>query len=149
MTNARRSVHTSGEVREIRRIFKEAGLRMTKERELVLSVLMQAHTAVRVEDVFALVKGRVNKVTLYRMLERFATARIVERVMLSDGVKRYEYQEEHHHHITCSECGARKRVSIPEAILARAVCAHTLGFSLVTSHTLEFYGVCVRCADRR
>lgn len=114
----------------------------------MLSTLVCLHTPCSVETLQAEVRGSVNKVTLYRMLEQFADAGLVERVAQPDGVRRYEYQSEHHHHITCTECGARERVSVPEAILIRAVVKSAPGFSAITSHTLEFYGHCGACDAR-
>ena len=122
-------------------------LRRTKERVLVLRTLMQLHTPCTVEMLLQQVSGTVNKVTLYRMLEQFAEAKLVERVTHPDGVRRYEYQSEHHHHIVCTECGTRARVRVPERTMRNAVLQSACGFPVVTSHTLEFYGMCKECVS--
>jgi Fur family ferric uptake transcriptional regulator len=128
-------------------LLARAGLRRTKERVSVLRTLARLHAPCTVEALLVATDEQVNKVTLYRMLEQFADAGLVERVAHPDGIRRYEFQEEHHHHITCTRCGVRSRVSVPE----RALLAHALkgapSFSRVTSHALELYGVCKQCVS--
>ncbi len=130
---------------EIDRMLVGARLRRTRERVLVLSVMVRVHTPCSVEMLQGEVGGAVNKVTLYRMLEQFADAGLVERVAQPDGVRRYEYQSEHHHHITCTGCGFRAQINVSERTLLDAVKRVSDMFCEVTSHTLEFYGVCTKC----
>jgi len=122
-----------------------ARLRRTKERVSVLRTLMRLHAPCTVDFLRAELLGLIHKVTLYRMLEQFADAGIVERVTHPDGVRRYEYQSEHHHHIVCTECGTRARVRVSERAMRQAVLQSACGFPVVTSHTLEFYGMCKEC----
>lgn len=124
----------------------KAGLRCTHERLVVLTYLVNIHTPHTIDDLHRMFREVVNKVTLYRMLERFADDALVERVVSRDGVRRYEYQDEHHHHITCTRCGTRARIEVPEDVLLMAVHESTKDFSLVSSHTLEYYGMCKACA---
>lgn len=126
-------------------LLSQAGLRRTRERMRVLEVLIHFHVPCSIEMIQGEVKDAVNRVTLYRMLEQFAEKGIVERVVLRDGVRRYEYQDQHHHHITCTACGTRARVEVSEQALSRAVCKQAKDFPVITSHTLEFYGVCREC----
>lgn len=145
MKKASTRVHTTHTQADIGTMLVKKGLRRTKERALALSTLVRLHTPCSVETLQTEVGDAVNKVTLYRMLEQFADAGLIERVAQPDGVRRYEYQSEHHHHITCTGCGTRERVSVPEGTLTRAVAKSAPSFSAVTTHTLEFYGVCREC----
>jgi len=128
-------------------LLTQAGLRRTNERVHVLSVLVDSSQVATVDELHEKLHGAVNKVTLYRMLERFADDGVVERVMLGDGVRRYEYQHDHHHHITCTKCGKRNRVVVPERVLRTSAQKQATDFESVVAHTLEFQGVCKQCAN--
>ncbi|MBP9750084.1 MAG: hypothetical protein KBD21_05140, partial [Candidatus Pacebacteria bacterium] len=59
------STHKEEEVSEIDRMLVGARLRRTRERVLVLSVMVRVHTPCSVEMLQGEVGGAVNKVTLY------------------------------------------------------------------------------------
>lgn len=128
-------------------LLTQKGLRRTQERTLVLRELERLKSPVTIEELYALVQADVNKVTLYRMMEQFAEADLVERVSHPDGIKRYEYQVDHHHHITCTRCASRGTVHISETGLIAHALKSAPTFSTITSHTVEFYGVCKRCVS--
>lgn len=127
-------------------MLRDAGLRSTREREAALSYMVNAHGPHAVEEVFEGMCRAVNKVTLYRTLERFADAGLVERIQTNDRARHYEFQHEHHHHLTCTHCGFRARLSVPENRNFPTIDAAAHAFKAVTSHTLEFFGVCLKCA---
>jgi Fur family transcriptional regulator, ferric uptake regulator len=138
---------SSEEKRSPEFLLTHAGLRCTKERISTLHTLARLHTPCTVENLHTALGKHINKVTLYRMLEQFADANLVERVTHPDGVRRYEYQEEHHHHITCRHCGVRSTIHLSERGLVAQALASAPSFSRVTSHTAEFFGVCKRCTS--
>lgn len=129
-------------------MLRTAGLRATREREAVLLYMVNAHGPHTVDDVFEGLRRAVNKVTLYRMIERFADTGLVERIQTNDRARHYEFQHEHHHHLTCTYCGFRARLAVPENRILPMIDASAHAFEVVTSHTLEFYGVCSSCATQ-
>jgi len=143
------SIHSasSPQPRSVELLLTHAGLRCTKERVFVLQMLTSLHVPCTIDELYMHAKKCINKVTLYRMLEQFADADLIERVMHTDGIRRYEYQEEHHHHITCTHCGVRNTVHLSERGLSGKALASAPAFSKVTSHTVEFFGVCKQCVS--
>lgn len=80
--------------------------------------------------------------TVYRTLERLGAAGRIKRATLRSGAVGYAYcGTEHHEHAICVGCGRLRRLS-PCLISG----APALGGFLVTTHVLDFYGLCERCA---
>lgn len=84
------------------------GLRMTRQRRLILDVLHDSGTHLTGEDIIGIVQdkmSRVNKSTIYRtlgLLERLGCVYKSE----SGGKSTYHHAEEgRHHHIECHACG--------------------------------------------
>jgi Fe2+ or Zn2+ uptake regulation protein len=91
----------------------------------------------------------VNYVTFYRALKQFVAKGIVQQLDFREGKAYYEYQspEHHHHHISCVECEAREEtLDCHEEVGYGHVLQHSKQFSHITSHTLEFFGLCKRCS---
>jgi len=86
-------------------------------------------------------------VTVYRVLESFAQARLVRRCDFADGIARYERAtgDAHHHHLVCTGCRHVEELDIkdcPTQKLERS--ARARGYTQV-DHSLELFGLCPRC----
>ncbi len=80
--------------------------------------------------------------TVYRTLERLHMAGRVKRATLSSGAVGYAYcGTGHHEHAICLRCGSVRPVS--PCLISGSPAIE--GFS-ATSHVLDFYGLCDRCA---
>ena len=85
------------------------GLKLTAVRLAVLEILGVARRALRAGEILEAIrlKRRVNKVTVYRILEDFCRRGIVRRLSLEGRVSHYELACEHHPphpHFQCSTC---------------------------------------------
>ena len=129
----------------IRKHLARVGLRYTQDRERVLRHLMTHTSPVSIEELTEQFKGQVHKVTLYRMLEQFTDRGIVVRSYDTSGTRLYEYQQSHHHHVTCVSCGKRNSISLPESDLSKHVLRQACDFAHINGHTFEYYGVCKQC----
>jgi Fur family ferric uptake transcriptional regulator len=86
------------------------GVRQTPVRLAVLETLAGAPGALTAQDLLVKVRGRrrVNKVTVYRILEDFTSRGILRRIHVEDRAFRYELACEHHPphpHFQCHSCG--------------------------------------------
>ncbi len=128
-----------------------AKLKVTKARMHILEALSHFDRPISIKELSAtpLLKEH-NIVTLYRTLETLATARLVRKVSFgAAGATESLYETNvgrpHHHHIVCTSCGMMEDID---------ACAHipsprTLaikGFAKITDHSLEFFGLCKKCA---
>jgi len=130
-------------------VMKEAGLKRTRPRELVLGHLVQHHGPFSAKELYlALRRRELDGVTTYRVLAAFEEAGLVRRCDFGDGIARFEYSDlnesHHHHHVVCVDC---KKVEMLEhchlASLENRV--KELGYAQVR-HVLEFRGRCRACS---
>jgi len=80
----------------------------------------------------------LNKTTIYRQLEKLAKAGSIQELFLGNDYKSYEITA-NHHHIVCTEC--KKIQCLPEDCNI----SHPKTDFKITSHSLEFYGLCPTC----
>ncbi len=94
---------------DFRQWLAHQGMKRTYVRLAVLEVLGTAARALRAQDILAAVRSRrrVNKVTVYRILEDFSRRGMVRRLSLDGRVSHYELACEHHPphpHFQCLTC---------------------------------------------
>jgi Fur family ferric uptake transcriptional regulator len=86
------------------------GVKPTALRLAVLEVLGAASKALRARDILEAIRARrrVNKVTVYRILDDFTHRGILRRLAIEERVSHYELACEHHPphpHFQCHSCG--------------------------------------------
>jgi Fe2+ or Zn2+ uptake regulation protein len=91
------------------RLLSRLGVRPTALRLAVLEVLGGALRALRVQEILEAIRSRrrVNKVTVYRILEDFTSRRLIRQLSLEGRVSHYELACEHHPphpHFQCLSC---------------------------------------------
>lgn len=120
-------------------------LSLTKPRQTVFDAL-QHHKGLTMAELVAACPG-VDRASVYRTSEVFENLHIIVRI--PTGWKyRLELGEafhEHHHHATCSSCGAS--IALPEdSALEKRLhqLAQRRNFTLIT-HQIELTGTCESC----
>jgi len=98
------------------------GLKLTALRLAVLETLGASPQALRAKEILLAIRAhrRVNKVTVYRILEDFTQRGMVRRLTLEGRVSHYELACEHHPphpHFQCHDC--REIQCLDPAPLAR------------------------------
>ena len=88
---------------------------------------------------------RVGRATVFRTLDAFERASVVERIDLPSGDHAYVACDPvHHHHVVCSRCGRTADVADGRlAALVRSIGRRT-GYR-IDEHRLELYGLCPTC----
>ncbi len=95
---------------DFRKLMVAKGMRATPLRLEVLSIMSDSRHAMTPQEVLEGVRtrGRVNKVTVYRILEDFTRIGITRRVPMDGKSSRFELACEHHPphpHFQCEKCG--------------------------------------------
>lgn len=129
-------------------MLKATGLRATPVRLSVIDQFSSECRPLNAEQVFEkLKKEKTNLVTVYRTLATFETAGILRRVDLHKDSVFYELAQHHHHHIICTDCGTVESFEDCNVkSITKNALAHSTKFDSVSSHSLEFFGVCKSCA---
>lgn len=130
---------------KMQEILKHAGLKVTKNRLAVLDFLITSKKPLSVEDIFKKLKT-ADQVTIYRILNQFVLKDIVYQTDFRSGKAYFEFQDHHHHHIVCKNCGYLEEVEIclPEKFI-QMVQKSSSKFKKVSDHALEFFGTCGKC----
>ncbi len=150
----KRANHVSGRAPErVTRHFT----RWTGPREEVFNGLLRTRQHLTAKDLFAHIRPSnpdIGLTTVYRTLEALERADLVRRTSTQSGEVRFEYkrgdQNDHHHHLICSECGTivnYRDFEKEELDLVRrceAVLGTKYGF-LIRDHNIDFIGLCPDC----
>lgn len=127
------------------------GLRRSKNRDSVISLLSKAKVPISIEDIFYKVKEKNPKIslsTIYRIIDKLVSLKIVRKSVMDGDKALYELERKgHHHYIICTKC---KKMAIldscPISELEQKILADT-GF-YITGHKYEIYGECQDCRNK-
>ena len=151
MTTSHKKNDNSASSEKIIELLRTQGFRITKIRQAMLEIFTATRKPRSVQEILATIALKhptVNKTTIYRELEFLTTNSIVNEIDILDGMKRYELHESghHHHHLVCNECKEIQCVEVPhhdlDALENRINKSHKFK---ITSHVLEFFGLCQNC----
>lgn len=124
------------------------GYRITPARISLLTFLHSSKKPLTVGDIQKEIPHRMDKVTLYRALEDFTRSKFVIKVNLQDNITYYElyHKDHHHHHIMCEKCGKIEDIeTCKKPSLQKDALRHSKEFSVINTHSLEFFGICKKC----
>ncbi len=92
-------------------------------------------------------KFKVDKVTIFRILNVLTEHGILRKLEFGEGKARYELNTEDHHHLICQSCGNIEDISDCNIEALEKEIKQKKHF-LVKLHTLEFYGLCKDCQKK-
>jgi Fur family ferric uptake transcriptional regulator len=124
-------------------------MRKTPERFAILDKIYSSSAHVDVVSLRQTMRAdgfQVSRATIYNTLDLLIEAGLVRRIILGDGVTRYErvVQANNHHHLICTRCGKVKEMKAVE--LVGELLSHKPRSFEPMYYTLYIYGLCSRCA---
>ena len=141
--------------RQLLTYMKANGLKLTRQRELILEAFLNAEKHLGVEELLGLVRTRqsvIGHATVYRTMKLFVSAGIATERRFTDGSSATLYEPEHpgddhhHDHLICTDCGKIVEFENEAIEHLQEQVATAYGFSL-TSHKMELYGICSDCGE--
>jgi len=132
---------------DIATILRENGLSVTKQRLLVFKTL-EGREPLSMYELYELVKGHLDRASLYRAITTFEKLGIVSRINMG-----WKYKVElsdrfagHHHHLSCLGCG--QIIPLNENELENFIdsLARSHQFKPV-AHQIELQGYCKSCTE--
>lgn len=129
---------------------RAAGYKITPPRLAVLEVIEQEGEHLYPTEILAQAKTihpALGRATVYRTLELLTQLGIVRPIYVGEQGPTYIRADGDHHHLVCSQCG--QIVDFDECVAGAMAqeLGERFGF-LITSHLLEFYGICAGCQER-
>lgn len=134
--------------KDIKHILKNAGYKATLPRLKVLSLLHKTAVPLSINDIVKKLRGTADKVTVYRVLDAFKKSGLVRQVDFQHDAAYFELhdKERDHHHVICVKCDRIEDFTGCESEkLAEKALRQTRGFSEITNHSFEFFGLCMSC----
>ena len=135
---------------EALKVLKRRGLRMTPQRQAIVSEVMRAKGHISAPAIAARVQSRMPGVTpstIYRTLDVLEDVGIISHSHLERGAEYHHVGDSGHVHLTCSRCGAEDDLSLDEAeSLERLVMKHR-GFRPDLTH-FAISGLCRSCQQK-
>jgi Fur family ferric uptake transcriptional regulator len=146
---------------ELYRSLRENGYRLTVPRQAILQKLAKTTRHFSAEQLYHSVHKKypaVGLATVYRTLEMLCQVGLVLKHDFGDGLSRYEVavspNQEHHHHLICTECG--RIIDFSEMVEEETRITKELEKILskkyrfrIGSHQINFLGLCAKCISER
>ncbi len=131
-------------------LLKSANLKSTRKRLVILSVLNNSISPLTSEEILEEASKEVdmNLSTIYRALAALTEKGILLKQLSNDGKTYYQINNrQHKHQLVCTLCNKVVLVDCcPLKKFENELCKDT-GFT-ITSHNLEFSGICPECAKK-
>ena len=128
--------------------FKDLGL--TRQREVVLRVIRDAHEHLKANEVFSEAKKLLPSIsfaTVYNSLRYLKEAGHIAELKFGDGASRFDRMTHRHDHAICTSCGKLVDIEmdVPEDIVKRAA-----KYSKFKPESIELTlrGKCPDCAKK-
>lgn len=130
---------------------KKNGLKNSKQREEIISVLYKNRTHLSPEEIANEIKVKDKNTSIssiYRILNFLEKEKFITTLETDRSGKRYEIAaKEHHDHIICLECGDIQEF-VDTAIEEQQIkIAKNSGCKLI-SHDMRLFVVCAKCQER-
>lgn len=130
---------------------RQAGHRLTPQRESVLAVIAASSGHVTADEIIARVRERypyLNKSAVYRSLELLTALGLVTQTDLGKGRIEYElHQHPHHHHLICRHCKHIQQIDHSAFTALYRKLETNFGFQADLDH-FAIFGTCKKCQPR-
>ncbi len=128
------------------------GRRPTAQRLVVLEALRRSRRTMVAAELYEQLRERnplLGRATVFRSLNSLVEAGLAQRFERPGHVYAYAAcSAEHHHHLVCTSCDSTQEID--EAAIAMLVGELSRRHGFTAHHaSLDFYGVCERCAQQR
>ena len=132
---------------DLETVLREKGYKLTRQRVMLFELLARGQP-LTTADLIKGLKGRMDRVSVYRTIDLYVSLGIAQRV--SHGWKyRLELSDRfvrHHHHFNCLAC--RRIVNVDDGELEDSINLMAKRQKLtVTAHQIEIQGYCTDCTQ--
>ncbi len=125
----------------------EKQLRMTHQREVILSELGKCRSHPTADELYERVKKklpRISLATVYRNLEILSEAGLIRKLEVSGRQKRFDWDLRQHDHIYCIRCHRVDNIDLKGKQELSLPARESKGYE-VSGCRIEFFGLCPRC----
>lgn len=132
---------------EAKRVLREADVRVTTPRVLILGYLLDNFTHPTCEQIYSSLKEENSGLSLasvYNVTEKLASEKIINLLVTPDGVKHYDGKTSFHSHFYCNSCETLYDVECD----ASTINVRFPG-AVILNHEVMTKGYCPTCVKRK
>ena len=126
----------------------DVALRATPARLALMKLLEGSDSPIDVQTMIEYLEKKdiqTDPATVFRIVNMFTEKGLTKQIQLQEGKFRYELASlADHHHLVCTRCGNIQDMSDCNIDVLESHIEKKKNFK-VTSHSLEFFGICVDC----
>lgn len=126
----------------------EVNLKATPARMALMNLLESSDKPLDVQTMVEYLESKEIKTdptTVFRIVNMFTEKGLLKTIQLNEGKSRYELSSKaEHHHLLCARCGSIQDMSDCNIDVLENHIEKKKNFK-VTSHSLEFFGICADC----
>lgn len=126
----------------------EVDLRATPARIALMNLFEKAEKPLDVKEMTKYLEKKdikTDPATVFRIVNMFSEKGLIKPIQLNEGKFRYELIDKaDHHHLVCEKCGNIEDISDCNISALEKEITKKKKFK-VTSHSLEFFGICTDC----
>lgn len=140
-------------VEEILQYLKQMGCKLTPQRRMIVeAMLASGEKQMTADEIYQRVRASYPEVgldTIYRNIRLLVKLNVVDEVKLPGKLAQYSLNRmAHQHELVCLDCGVEMPLGHCPIKELEAVAREQHGF-LISSHRIELFGYCPKCADGR
>ena len=135
---------------ELERVLRDAGLKSTRPRLLVLRYLRESgghHSADEITDALTALDTSLQRGSVYNVLNKLEQRSLVTLADVGPGRALYESGSAWHHHFVCRQCDAV--IDVPCVVGQKPCLDADLRGALLDEAQIIFRGLCPACARAR
>jgi Fe2+ or Zn2+ uptake regulation protein len=128
-------------------MLRDAGYKITPARVAVLETIEQEGEHLHPAEILATARQHypaLGRATVYRTLELLTQLGIVRPIYVGEAGPTYIRSSGGHHHLVCSRCGLIQDFDSCSSDEIAEELSTRFNFE-ISSHLLEFYGLCAKC----
>lgn len=135
--------------KELKALLRRAGHKITPVRVAVLEIMEKSRKPLSTQEIIEYMGDRFNEATIYRTIKTLKSSEIIRQIDLRHNHAHYErVRSDHHHHITCQQCGTITDVACETEELEEQI-LRSSHFAKIEQHALEFFGICASCGKNK
>ena len=118
------------------------------KKDYIFDVIKNSPNSLTAEEIYNNVSQNINinLSTVYRTLNNLVDKDLVTKIVRQDKISYYELADnEHKHYLICDKCNQAFPTDMCNIEKIERKIKRETGFN-ITSHTLEFHGICPECS---
>ncbi|MCM2338922.1 MAG: transcriptional repressor [Burkholderiales bacterium] len=134
----------------IKELLNKKGHKATPARLAIINIFKNNKKPISAEEVYKNLKTKlknINVTTIYRNLSSLSSEGILRKVDLKKDFDLFELNEDHHHHIVCTDCNKIESFKNKEVEnLLNTIIKKSNNFKQIKEHSFEIFGLCKACS---